>query len=80
LGEESSLPDGASAKAGIQKRETRNERREKIFFPMALAILHKVLGLRFWVLGTPMEEEKINSPGLQPWDLGMMKKLLFPWL
>jgi hypothetical protein len=47
---------------------------------MALAILQKVLVLRFLVLGTPMEEEKINSPGLQPWDLGMMKKFWFPWL
>jgi hypothetical protein len=70
LREESSLPDGASAKAGIQKREARDERREKIFFPMALAILMNVLGLRFLVLGTPMEEENINSSGLQPWDLG----------
>jgi hypothetical protein len=40
---------------------------------VALAILQKVLGLRFWVLGTPMEEEKINSPGLQPWDLETRK-------
>jgi hypothetical protein len=41
---------------------------DEIFVPMALAILQKVLGLRFLVLGKTFEKEIINSPGLQPWD------------